>query len=139
MKPLERSFFRFCCKNLKHIPAPKLEYRKDGIYFDDFTHQNNLSFRKNPYNQFALSFIDLINMYIEKYPNVSEKQLMYYIQKWEMRGMVNYGVNLYYGWFKFDESKCNIDQYIDAIPSRILSHNHILRNQINNYKRFKRY
>ena len=116
MKDLERRFFRFCCKNIKHnFNGSKYEI---------------LIFR-NEYN-----FENLIDEFLKKYPEESTKQLLYYINKWKIRGLVE-NIPNYGSVFRFNPThNNNIDQYIRIIPSRIISHNVSIRYQIKKYSEF---
>lgn len=96
MKDLERRFFRFCCKQ---------------IDYSDIIVNNN---------QFGLvkSFGKYVDMFSEKH-NCSSKQLVGYIWKWESKRLINWGVNVLYGWFEFDFDKMP-EQYKKIIPRRVL-------------------
>lgn len=124
MKPLEKKFFRYCMKNLQHTDIK------------DPTMPNFCWFRTpkdrgtNP-----LSFNELADEFAEKY-NVNYGQLKFYIRKWRSK---NICVTIEYDaeeddMFCFQRSRVNINQYIDAIPMRILSHSGSLQWQIKRYR-----
>lgn len=108
MKDLERQFFKFCCKNINHncTDITKLTFRK----MDDVAKKYN--------------FIDLIILYVNIHPDVSGKQLYYYISKWKRCGFVEYGI--YYGQFNFYNLPL---EYFLIVPDRILSHCKAFENQ----------
>lgn len=105
MKTLERQFFKFCCKNIDHNckDITTLSFRKINIEDKLFSISNS-----DHYN-----FIDLIKKYVRINPKVSEKQLYYYIDKWNRYGFINYG------WFDFSNLPF---RYFQIIPDRLFSH-----------------
>ena len=122
MKPLEKRFFRYCMKNLKHVSD------------SDHTIPNYCWFRVPKDRNIPLSFNALADEFAKKY-NVNYGQLKYYIKKWRSKNicitMEDDGVE---GGVCFQRSRVNINQYIDAIPMRILSHNSSLQWQIKRYR-----
>lgn len=102
MKTLERQFFKFCCKNIDHNckDITTLSFRKINIEDKLFSISNS-----DHYN-----FIDLIRKYVKINPEVSEKQLCYYIDKWKRYGFINYG------WFDFSKLPF---RYFQIIPDRL--------------------
>ena len=59
---------------------------------------------------------DIMKEFHEKY-DVSINLLLYYIRKWHSFGMINYDVNLLFGWFELG-TKTPI-RYVVLMPDRI--------------------
>ena len=130
MKALEEKFFKYCCKNLKHskensnLKVPIISFRND------------------------LSMFDIVDKFVNKYyyfddeakQNGIRNRLWYYINKWDQKGMLEYGVSIGTAWFQFDsKTGVNLNQYVNIIPSRILSHNADLRKFVREYKENRKF
>ena len=111
MKRLERKFFRFCCKNFEHT-----QELNDGYV---------IGFRINVDDDTRYCMTDIVKLFSQKY-NCSEKQLWNYVTKWIRKGFYICSSSQH-GKFCFCKTHVNIDQYIDIIPHRIMSHNRLLR------------
>lgn len=128
MKELEAKFFKYCCKNLKHSKE------ESNLVIPTCSFRNNLT------------FYDIVNNFINDYYFYDENsdgirnKLWYYINKWDQKGMLEYGVSLGTAWFKLDPNfGVNRDQYINIIPRRIISHNRDLYLFVKRYKEMRKY
>jgi hypothetical protein len=70
------------------------------------------------YHSYNSSGIDSIIDTFERF-GFSEKQLMYYLEKWSYRGFYDYGVNICLGFFVFDELK---GEYKEIYESEVFKH-----------------
>lgn len=127
MKELEAKFFKYCCKNFKH---DKTESDNINVY---------IGFRND------LQLYEIVDLFIEQYYFYDEnqdgirKKLWYYINKWDLRGMLDWDVSIRTAWFVFDyRFGRNKDQYINIIPQRIISHNRNLYLFIKRYKELRK-
>ena len=120
MKTLERQFFKFCCRNIDHNcnNITGLTFRKMDLE-DRSIPINAIELYKSENQEQNYSFADLIEKYVKINPEVSEKQLCYYIDKWERYGFINCGVSIYHGWFDFSKLPF---RYFQIIPDRLFSH-----------------
>ena len=98
MKDEEKKFFKFCCKRID----------MDSISnYGDGTSQMRL---------YGTNFYDLVKEFHEKF-DVPMNRLCYYVSKWDSLGMIDYGVNLFFGWFELG-TKTPI-RYVVLMPDRI--------------------
>lgn len=120
MKTLERNFFKFCCKNIDHNceNITILTFRKMDLE-DRHIPINAIELYKSENQEQNYNFADLIEKYVKIHPEVSTKQLCYYIDKWERYRFIECGVSIYYGWFDFSNLPL---EYFLIVPDRILSH-----------------
>lgn len=98
MKPLERKFFKTCCR--------QINYNK----VDDISN---------------ISFINPMCVIAENFSNkygINIKMLERYLEKWERYGFYDYGIGVFFGWFKFDLLP---EQYKEIIPKRVISKLHM--------------
>lgn len=81
MKELEKQFFLFCIK--KFLVSYQTEHTCELLGETRNLHMNELVE--------LFSFVQCC----------TQKQLWYYISKWDKKGFYVYGVNIGYGWFEF--------------------------------------
>lgn len=75
MKPLEYIFFISCCRACS--------------FKSYWTHSKYSEIKK------------IVSLFVSL--GFSKKQLIYYIEKWSVKGFYNYGVNILFGWFEFEK------------------------------------
>lgn len=99
MKDDEKRFFKFCCKRIE-VRSVDQNYPKSSYYVPLY----NTCFR------------DLVMEFHEKY-GTPINRLYYYVTKWDSMGMVDYGVNVLFGWFVFGYK--TPARYVVLMPDRI--------------------
>lgn len=111
MKPLERKFFKYVCR--------QIDYNRLVIQSDVVT--------------FIRPMGELVTKFSNKY-GIPVKMIGYWLEKWTHYGFYNCGVSIYYGWFEFTDALIldipmknrwdrdvnkKFRQYIDIVPERV--------------------